>query len=88
MKQSGKTYESHCATLSRWAIRDKKEEKENARSGLNSSGASEGYPYSSRGASSRGSSKNEEPRYSFDPEEAMRKAIARTFAKFDEASEE
>ena len=88
LKSSGKEYDSHCATLSRWAIRDRKEAKENARSGLNLSGASEGYPYSSHGASSRNSSKSEEPRYSFDPEEAMQKAIARTFAKFDEASED
>ena len=70
MKSMGKSYEDHFATLYRWALNSITREKSARES-------SEGS-YRGRGAPAARSPK---PRYGdFDPEEAMRRAIERTFS--------
>lgn len=70
MKSMGKSYEDHFATLYRWALNSITREKSARES-------SEGS-YRGRGAPA---AKSPKPRYGdFDPEEAMRRAIERTFS--------
>ena len=82
LKSSGKSYESHSATLSRWAIRDRREkEAYGGKNGFHNSSECGVRQNTPSGDSPKGGKEEPRLRYGdFDPEEAFQRAVARSLA--------
>ena len=98
MRTSGKSYDDHSATLTRWAIRDRKEAEERERDCKRHNSEKElkdtAENYNSNSELKRGGRDRYEPkaapkeRYGdFDPEEAFERAVERSLAEFERKRE-